>query len=300
MVLEARIAERLRRRRAGHGGAHRRVVLRRAGLPVASARASSSVDASSTRRGWTRRRAAGRVEYALPARIGAMAGEDSRLGASRRRSARARGAGVTAARQRRRPPAPTAGGVRGVLVSLGAARRRCCVVGSAATMGVRARRRHAPTSRHSVARDPCARPVAPIRLDGALVRGAARDWARRTEAPAALRRAGARAAHRVLPAGHDAPRPATCAQGIVAADPQLFPLGRYVELYVGREYYGRFLVDDTGGAIQRRRSSTSGRRPAATRGASAASAAPPCSCRGRAVRAGTRCSPGGWAAQQRS
>ena len=39
-------------------------------------------------------------------------------------------------------------------------------------------------------------------------------------------------------------------QGIVAADPRLFPLGRYVEIYVGRAYYGRFLVDDTGKAIK--------------------------------------------------
>lgn len=39
-------------------------------------------------------------------------------------------------------------------------------------------------------------------------------------------------------------------QGIVASDPRVFPLGRYVEIYVGREYYGRFLVDDTGRAIK--------------------------------------------------
>jgi 3D (Asp-Asp-Asp) domain-containing protein len=36
----------------------------------------------------------------------------------------------------------------------------------------------------------------------------------------------------------------------VAADPKLFPLGRYVELYIGRRYHGRFLVDDTGGRIR--------------------------------------------------
>lgn len=34
--------------------------------------------------------------------------------------------------------------------------------------------------------------------------------------------------------------------GIVATDPRLFPLARYLELYVGRRYLGRFLVDDTG------------------------------------------------------
>jgi 3D (Asp-Asp-Asp) domain-containing protein len=39
-------------------------------------------------------------------------------------------------------------------------------------------------------------------------------------------------------------------QGIVAADPKVFPLGRYVEVYVGSNYYGRFLVDDTGRAIK--------------------------------------------------
>jgi 3D (Asp-Asp-Asp) domain-containing protein len=38
--------------------------------------------------------------------------------------------------------------------------------------------------------------------------------------------------------------------GIVAADPRIFPLGRFLEVFVGGEYYGRFLVDDTGGKIK--------------------------------------------------
>lgn len=38
--------------------------------------------------------------------------------------------------------------------------------------------------------------------------------------------------------------------GIVAADPTLFPLSRYIELYVGRRYLGRFLIDDTGRLIK--------------------------------------------------
>jgi len=38
--------------------------------------------------------------------------------------------------------------------------------------------------------------------------------------------------------------------GIVAADPKLFPLSRYIELYVGRRYLGRFLIDDTGRLIK--------------------------------------------------
>lgn len=38
--------------------------------------------------------------------------------------------------------------------------------------------------------------------------------------------------------------------GIVAADPRVFPLGSRVEVWAGRHYLGRFLVDDTGGAIK--------------------------------------------------
>ena len=38
--------------------------------------------------------------------------------------------------------------------------------------------------------------------------------------------------------------------GIVAADPRLFPLSRYVELYAQGRYMGRFLIDDTGRLIK--------------------------------------------------
>ena len=37
--------------------------------------------------------------------------------------------------------------------------------------------------------------------------------------------------------------------GIIAADPHIFPLARYVELFAGGRFLGRFLVDDTGGRI---------------------------------------------------
>ncbi len=37
--------------------------------------------------------------------------------------------------------------------------------------------------------------------------------------------------------------------GIVAADPRIFPLARYVEVFMGKRYIGRFLVDDTGGNV---------------------------------------------------
>jgi 3D (Asp-Asp-Asp) domain-containing protein len=39
-------------------------------------------------------------------------------------------------------------------------------------------------------------------------------------------------------------------EGIVAADPRIFPLARYVELFLGKHYLGRFLVDDTGGKVK--------------------------------------------------
>ncbi|MFL5617595.1 MAG: 3D domain-containing protein [Gemmatimonadaceae bacterium] len=92
-------------------------------------------------------------------------------------------------------------------------------------------------------------PLSPIRLEGALVRGAARDWA-----------VGRKRALRI---GEPVPVQLTayCLQGttrrdqrvregIVAADPKLFPLGRYIEVYIGRKYHGRFLVDDTGSRIR--------------------------------------------------
>lgn len=37
--------------------------------------------------------------------------------------------------------------------------------------------------------------------------------------------------------------------GIVAADPRIFPLARYVEVFMGKKYIGRYLVDDTGGNV---------------------------------------------------
>jgi 3D (Asp-Asp-Asp) domain-containing protein len=89
----------------------------------------------------------------------------------------------------------------------------------------------------------------PLRVDGALVRGAARDWVVNQSGPlrygdpvpvsltAYCLRGTTRRDHYVR-------------EGIVASDPKHFPLGRYLEIYVGRQYYGRFLIDDTGGAIK--------------------------------------------------
>ena len=90
---------------------------------------------------------------------------------------------------------------------------------------------------------------APIRLDGALVLGASRHWHVNRDIP--------------LRFGDPVPVSLTAyclkgltrrdhyvREGIVASDPKMFPLGRYLEVYVGRTYYGRFLIDDTGGVIK--------------------------------------------------
>lgn len=39
-------------------------------------------------------------------------------------------------------------------------------------------------------------------------------------------------------------------EGIVAADPRVFPLARYVEVFIGKHYLGKFLVDDTGSNVK--------------------------------------------------
>jgi 3D (Asp-Asp-Asp) domain-containing protein len=147
----------------------------------------------------------------------------------------------TAVPERRKRPRP--------LVAIGASVALLCI-GTAATIGVR--------SAAGVRRDPVAAivvaptvrsPMDPLRLDGALVRGAARDWAvgrtrrvRRGEpVPVQLTAYCLQGTTR---------RDNPVREGIVAADPRLFPLGGYVEVYVGRKYHGRFLVDDTGGKIR--------------------------------------------------
>ena len=137
---------------------------------------------------------------------------------------------------------------RGALLSVGATVALLCV-GTAATIGRTPIRRPAAPAEVPVPAPAPAPPAPPLRLDGALVRGAARDWAVGRTRP--------------LRTGEPVPVHLTayCLQGttrrdnlvrhgIVAADPKLFPLGRYLELYVGRKYYGRFLIDDTGSRIR--------------------------------------------------
>lgn len=90
----------------------------------------------------------------------------------------------------------------------------------------------------------------PLRLAGAIVQGAASKWYLASYAPP--------------PYGVPVPIQMTAycltqtttrrgryvRAGIVAADPRLFPLSRYLELYEGKRYLGRFLIDDTGRLIK--------------------------------------------------
>ena len=122
------------------------------------------------------------------------------------------------------------------------------MVATVAALGIHSRLDDAPSVLGPLRLGPT--PVFPtLRLEGALVRGAARDWA----------------LNRDRPARYGEPMPvqltAYCLKGttrrdnsvrpgIVAADPRVFPLGRYIDVYVGRVYHGRFLVDDTGSAVR--------------------------------------------------
>jgi 3D (Asp-Asp-Asp) domain-containing protein len=89
----------------------------------------------------------------------------------------------------------------------------------------------------------------PVLMPGAVVQGASRRWFLASYAPP---RYGdpvpvmltAYCLHGTTRRGR------YVRNGIVAADPRLFPLSRYVELYDGRRYLGRFLVDDTGRKIK--------------------------------------------------
>lgn len=91
--------------------------------------------------------------------------------------------------------------------------------------------------------------LATLRLEGAVVRGARRDWA--------LNRTSALGYGEPVPVALTAyclkgltRRDRYVRLGIVAADPRIFPLARYLEVYVGKNYFGRFLIDDTGGKIK--------------------------------------------------
>ncbi|MEP6493190.1 MAG: 3D domain-containing protein [bacterium] len=98
---------------------------------------------------------------------------------------------------------------------------------------------------HTPLRYPPVVVVSPYRLAGAEVEGARRGWWKGASQPV---RYGD-----PLPVGvtmyclqGTTRRGRYVRAGIVAADPRLFPLAHYIELYVGTSYLGRYLVDDTG------------------------------------------------------
>ncbi|MEO7083203.1 MAG: 3D domain-containing protein [Gemmatimonadaceae bacterium] len=87
--------------------------------------------------------------------------------------------------------------------------------------------------------------MSPYRMPGVLVRAASENW---WKVPPLTPRYGD-----PLPVGvtmyclqGTTRRGRYVRAGIVAADPRFFPLAHFIELYVGRHYLGRYLVDDTG------------------------------------------------------
>lgn len=123
-------------------------------------------------------------------------------------------------------------------------------LGVVIAFGIRKEQRAAARARAlAELQPPPPRPMAPIPVQGVVVQAAAKGWNKKMRRP--------------LAAGEPVPVLVTAyclsgttrrgryvRPGIVAADPHLFPLSRYIELYAGKKYLGRFLVDDTGSRIR--------------------------------------------------
>jgi 3D (Asp-Asp-Asp) domain-containing protein len=127
-------------------------------------------------------------------------------------------------------------------------------LGVVIAFGVREEQRaaaHARAAAEAAALNPLPSPprIEPIRFDPVVVRAATRGWNVKL--------------HRPLKSGEPVPVLVTAyclngttrrgryvRPGIVAADRRLFPLSRYIELYAGEKYLGRFLIDDTGSMIR--------------------------------------------------
>ena len=90
----------------------------------------------------------------------------------------------------------------------------------------------------------------PILLPGAVVQGAASRWYLANYSPPRYGEPGPVEMTAYCLTRTTTRRGRYVRAGIVAADPRLFPLSRYVELYDGRRYMGRFLIDDTGRLIK--------------------------------------------------
>ena len=90
----------------------------------------------------------------------------------------------------------------------------------------------------------------PLVLPGAVVQGASSKWYLASYAPPAYGEPVPVEMTAYCLTKTTTRRGRYVRAGIVAADPKLFPLARYVELYDGRRYLGRFLIDDTGRLIK--------------------------------------------------
>ena len=90
----------------------------------------------------------------------------------------------------------------------------------------------------------------PLRLPVAVVRGASAGWYVAANAPPRYGEPVPVQMTAYCLTRNTTKRGRYVRAGIVAADPKLFPLARYLELYVGRRYLGRFLIDDTGRLIK--------------------------------------------------
>ena len=90
----------------------------------------------------------------------------------------------------------------------------------------------------------------PLRLPGTVVRGAEARWYLAANAPPRYGEPVPVQMTAYCLTRNTTRRGRYVRAGIVAADPKLFPLARYIELYVDRRYLGRFLIDDTGRLIK--------------------------------------------------
>ena len=150
---------------------------------------------------------------------------------------------------RRRFGTPTSLGA--LAAGLGAA---TVALGVVIAFGVRDEQRAAARARAAaeaavIAPAPLPVQLEPIRMQGVVVRAATKGWNAKL--------------HRPVKTGEPVPVLVTAyclsgttrrgryvRPGIVAADRKLFPLSRYIELYAGEKYLGRFLIDDTGSRIR--------------------------------------------------
>lgn len=90
----------------------------------------------------------------------------------------------------------------------------------------------------------------PILLSGAVVQGAASRWYLASYSPPRYGEPVPVVMTAYCLTRNTTRRGRYVRAGIVATDPRLFPLSRYIELYDGRRYLGRFLIDDTGRLIK--------------------------------------------------